>query len=108
MNVMFELRPQLSEEIADVHAGPVGEVLGFVLILLSVGTARVVHDEVSESLEVAALERPCAIVASEADQCPDLAALVCRCVCTEHPRRAAQGEVRASLSCASKRSSDAR
>ncbi len=105
---MLVLRPQLSEEIGDVHAEPVGEVHGFVLIL-SVITARVVHDEVSESFEVAALELPCAIAASEADQRPDLAALVCRCVCTEqHPRRAARGEVRASLSCASRRSSDAR
>jgi hypothetical protein len=56
-------------------------------------TARVAHDEVSESFEVAALELPCAIVRSEADQRPDLAALVCRCVCTEHPRSAARGDV---------------
>lgn len=54
---MLVLRPQLLEEIGDANAGPVGEVLGFVPIF-SVITARVAHDEVSESFEVAALELP--------------------------------------------------
>lgn len=104
---MLVLRLQLLEERGDVHAGPVGEVLGFVLIF-SVVTARVAHDEVSKSFEVAALELHGAIIASEAYKLADSATLVCRSARTGHSGCAARGDVRASLSCASRRSSDAR
>lgn len=92
-SVTLVRRPQILEELGDVHAGPVGQVLGFVLIFRAV-TARVARDDGSESFEVAAIEHSCAIVASEADQRPDLAVGVCRCVCTEHPGRAARGEAK--------------
>ena len=78
---MLVLRLQLLEELGDVHAGPVREVLGFVLIF-SVVTSRVAHDEVSKSFEVAALELHGAIIASEADRLPDSATLVSRSSCT--------------------------
>ena len=104
---MLVLSLQLLEERGDLHAGPVGEVLGFVIIFRVV-TARVAHDEVSKSFEVAALKLHGAIIASEADRPPDSATLVCRSSCTVTSECAAQGDVRTSLSCASRRSSDAR
>src|SRR5699024_10629810 len=104
---MLVLRFQLLEELGDVHAGPIREVLGFVLIF-SVVTARVAHDEVSKSFEVAALELHGAIIASEDDKLLDSATLVCRSLCTGRSGCAARGDVTASLSCESRRSSDAR
>ncbi len=63
--IMLVLGIQLLEELGDVHARAVNEVLGFILVL-SVVTTDVSHDEIPKGFQVATTKLHPGIVASRA------------------------------------------